>query len=169
MYLDFLTPASGRGGYVIRHSRFEEGIGWVSEELFDLGDDPEKYIEYVGSHGFYISSKVEEAIREKGVTFEYSELEALFEPFLDPYIRDCVEQFTRAPRRKESRRGIKARLKKEFHTLHPFDRRRICFLRFGQINIEGLVDKPGLFFKVLLDKSRDELENMFYFVLVQRK
>ena len=49
--------------------------------------------------------------------------------------------------------------KRVIESTHVFDRRRIHYLRFGSTDLRELDRSPSLF-KVLLDKSRDELEQL---------
>ena len=57
--------------------------------------------------------------------------------------------------------------------IHPFDRRRLCFLKFCDTNIESLSSQPFSFFNILLNKSRDEieqvLENMEFMLSLHEK
>ncbi len=165
MYLAQVRGRNGRTRFFIRYSYQDENGDWVSDDLFDLGEDPEKYIIYVGARGYYFDSAVEEAISSKGVSYEIDELEEIFWPFLDPYIKSTLENFIRRGRRKGDKvHANPEELASLQSRIHPFDRRRLCFLKYGQINMEKLVDRPLAFFNQLLDKSRDEIEQMFFFM-----
>ncbi|OPL16190.1 MAG: hypothetical protein AVO38_08990 [delta proteobacterium ML8_D] len=144
--------------YLIRYSYQGETGAWLNKNLFNLGPDPEKYIVYVGDRAFYIDPSVEEAISSQGVTYNYNELEAIFIPFLDPEIRRVMEQFDK--RGASRRRYSKAELAVMQRDIHPFDRRRMCFLKFCHTNIEDLSNQPLPFFNILLNKSRDEIEQV---------
>jgi hypothetical protein len=128
----------------------------------DLGPDPEQYIEYPGGNGFYIKEAVEERLRRIGASYSDEELERLFIPFLDPHIRRIVERFS-GPRRsvEKWRRCSKGELLGYHRALHPFDKRRLHYLRFGRVDIGDLDARPWKFLNVLLDKSRDEIEQLF--------
>jgi hypothetical protein len=144
--------------YFIRHSYQGESDIWLSKSLFNLGHDPEEYIVYVGDRAFYIDPAVEEAISSQGVAYNYDELEEIFIPFLEPEIRRVVEQFSKygGKRRRYSKEELAAMQK----GIHPFDRRRLCFLKFCDTNIESLSNQPFSFFNILLNKSRDEIEQV---------
>ncbi len=53
--------------------------------------------------------------------------------------------------------------------LHPFDVRRLCFLRFCQIDLGNVLQRPLPFLNKLLDKSRDEIEQMIGFMELDLK
>jgi hypothetical protein len=144
--------------YFIRHSYQGESDTWLSKSLFNLGHNPEEYIVYVGDRAFYIDPAVEEAISSQGVVYNYDELEEIFMPFLEPEIRRVVEQFGK--RGGKRRRYSKAELAAIQKDIHPFDRRRLCFLKFCDTNIESLSNQPFSFFNILLNKSRDEIEQV---------
>jgi hypothetical protein len=144
--------------YFIRHS-YQSGSGtWLNKGLFDLGYDPEKYIVYVGDRAFYIDPAVEEAISSQGVVYNDKELEGIFMPFLEPEIRRVVEQFDK--RGYKRHRYSKAELAAMQKDIHSFDRRRLCFLKFCHTDIENLSNQPLPFFNILLNKSRDEIEQL---------
>jgi hypothetical protein len=144
--------------YFIRHSYQSESGTWLNKSLFNLGYDPEKYIVYVGDRAFYIDPAVEEAISSQGVVYNDEDLEEIFMPFLEPEIRRVVEQFDK--RGFKRRRYNKAELAVMQREIHPFDRRRLCFLKFCHTNIENLSNQPLPFFNILLNKSRDEIEHL---------
>ena len=128
----------------------------------DLGPDPEQHIVYPGGNSFYVEESLEERFRLKEATFSIDELEKLFMPFIDPRIRRIVEQFERPVRRTRDRDRLRSdALLKEQQRLHPFDKRRLHFLRCGRVNIGNLDARPWKFLNVLMDKSRDELETLF--------
>ncbi|MFW6236982.1 MAG: J domain-containing protein [Desulfosudaceae bacterium] len=146
--------------YVIRQSVSEDGM-LVSRDLFDLGSDPEDYLVYPDNgHAFYFDENLCHALEARGVAPDYTELEALFWPFLAPETRRIIEKFSRAP---AGRRGSLAEQKKrcEIETFHVFDRRRMHFLRFGEMDQTRLAAVPQKIYRKLLDKSRDEIEQQF--------
>jgi hypothetical protein len=53
MYLARLPENSNGCRYLIRQS-YADGNCYRSRDLFDLGDDPSRFIVYVGGNGFYI-------------------------------------------------------------------------------------------------------------------
>jgi hypothetical protein len=158
MYLARQLQKDGEIKYLIRYSYQDKSNIWLSKNLFNLGNDPEKYIIYVGDRAFYIDPIIEETISSQGIIYNYDELEKLFLPFLDPEVRRIIEQFDR-PRDKRQRYS-KKELAEMQKGLHPFDRRRLCFMKFCDTNIENLSKQPFSFFNILLNKSRDEIENI---------
>ncbi len=153
--------------FFLRHSmKSREGV-WISQDIMDLGRDPEEFVEYIDERIFLISPLVEEALDDKGVEYDYEDLEEIFWPFIDPYIKQRIDDFggirgRGASRRK--RRYSKQELRRMQEAIHPFDKRRMLFLKFLQINIEPLMDEPLIFLNKLLHKSRDELEQNFRFM-----
>ncbi len=144
--------------YLLRES-FLDGEIYRNRDLLDLGDDPERYIVYPGGSSFYIDDCVFEQLTNAGFSVDYDEVESFFLPFLDPYIRNRIDPFlNRSVYRGWKRMDTKARQRIAVDT-HIFDRRRIHFLRFGQTDLRELDRSPSLF-KILLDKSRDELEQL---------
>ncbi len=158
MYLSRQRQKDDSIKYFIRHSYQGESDTWLSKSLFNLGNDPEEYIVYVGDRAFYIDPSVEEAISSQGVVYNYDELEEIFMPFLEPEIRRVVEQFDK--RGGKRRRYSKAELAAMQKDIHPFDRRRLCFLKFCDTKIDDLSNQPFSFFNILLNKSRDEIEQV---------
>ena len=145
--------------FIIRESRPDpEKGGYTSRDLLDLGDDPAVHLRYAGSHGFYVAPAVLDRLGEKGVTPAADELEELFWPFVAPEARRAMEPFrgrgkTFAPLTEAERQAIRR--------LHPFDKRRLHFLRFGSIDQGPLHRLPPRLFRKLLHQSRDQLEQYF--------
>ena len=127
----------------------------------DLGPNPGNYIEYPGGNSFYVKESLLETVREMAERFSEDELEKLFMPFLDPHIRRVVERFERPPESRKpwaslsSHEVLKAQKK-----LHPFDKRRLHYLRFGRVQMGDLDRRASKFFQILTEKSRDEIEAM---------
>lgn len=152
----------GVARYVIKESVLENGL-WVSRDLLDLGPDPASFIIYPGGKGYYFRPEVEEALESQGVSYSAEELEHLFLPFLRSDIRRVVEMF--AHRNVSAHGGEGARvtdgeLAEQHRSLHGFDKRRLHFLRFGRIDCGDLDARPWKFLKVLLKRSRDEVEHV---------
>jgi hypothetical protein len=148
-------------GYVLRESVLKDGF-WVSRDLMDLGEDPTQYIVYPGGTGYYFDPCVESILDEKGVVYEAAELEEVFLPFLRSDIRRVVEMFAqrKVARSIENTLVLDKELKEQHLRLHDFDKRRLHFLRFGRIDSGNLNARPWKFLKVLLRRSRDEIEHM---------
>ncbi len=161
MYLARTLTKNGEWNFFIRQSYQDEQGIWRSRELFDLGVEPSKYIHYLGKSGYYFDEVILEELSKKGVKCSQDDLEDIFWLFLDPDIKRIIEDFgSRSRRKKNHKRLTRAERKKLFKKLHPFDKRRICFLRLGQINMDDLIEQPLACYRVLLFKSRDEIEQM---------
>ncbi len=129
----------------------------------DLGDAPWAFIVYPGGNAFYIDERVEDALASSGVTYEYAELEEMFWPFVESGIRVRLEPFmsrgSKKPKATKADAGALARI-------HPFDKRRLYYLRCGHMDQSDLECITEKLFTPLLGKSRDELEQ--YFLVMER-
>ena len=124
----------------------------------DLGAAPQSYIVYPGGNAFYIDERVEEKLASAGVSYRYEELEELFWPFVDPAIRVLLEPFmSRGQAKPKAKRPGSDALSR----IHPFDKRRLYYLRCGQMDQCDLNFINDKLYTRLLAKSRDELEQYF--------
>jgi hypothetical protein len=145
--------------YFIRESYRTRGH-LCTRDLFDLGTDPELYIVYPGGNAYYIDERVTDRLCAFGVRPDSDELDDIFWRFLRPDIRMALEHFRR--RGKTQRVKISQVEEEKIRTqVHLFDKRRIHYLKFGQIDQQGLWRTPTKLFRVLLEKSRDEIEQYF--------
>ncbi len=146
----FVLSESYRAGGLLKH-----------RVLIDLGPDPEIYIEYPGGNSFYIRESLIENLQAMGKKDPEDEIENLLMPFLDPRIRRIVEQFQRSKRSEKPWHslspGKRLQMQKE---LHPFDKRRVHYLRFGRMQMEDMDGRASPFLYVLFEKSRDEIEHL---------
>ncbi len=163
MYIGIDKSREDMTSFFIRQSYQSEDGAWCSRDLFDLGSDPEKFIEYVDERAFYISPEVEQKLTRLQVAYEYSELEEIFWPFIDPFIRQTIDAFGGLHGRKYKRPGRRSSrdLTQMQAGIHLFDKRRFIFLKYLQIDTDSLLHRPLPFLNILLEKSRDEIENMF--------
>jgi curved DNA-binding protein CbpA len=153
MYLARLTDKKKGYRYVIRQS-YADGPCYRSRDLFDLGDDPARFIYYPGGNGFYIDTAVQDAIADQGVAVSQDDLEPIFMPFLDPHIRRVIDGFS--PRaRKPADECVPA------DRFHPFDRNRLHYLKLGRVDHRDMACTPDRFYARLAHKSRDEIEYDF--------
>jgi len=166
MYLAQERQKDGTHKFFIRHSYQDAQGSWLTKDIFDLGHDPEKFIIYVGLHGFYFAPEIEEAVIENGIDYKDEELEKILWPFIDPDIRRTIDNFggRRTRNRSAKKRLTDQELAQLQKDIHPFDKRRLAFLRFVQTNLERIVSSPLPVFNCLLDKSRDEIEQMIHFM-----
>ncbi len=132
---------------------------WKHHKLIDLGPDPRVFIEYPGGNSFYFDEELEAELKSSAKYFRYDDFEELFIPFLDPHIRRIVERFSSTNvASKQACTPEEILIRQE--ALHPFDKRRLHYLRFGRVDIGDLDGRPWKFLNSLLDKSRDEIENI---------
>ena len=155
MYLAFLRDNKNGKRYLIRES-YKDGDCFRSRDLFDLGADPTRFIEYPGGNSFFIDPAVEDAIAEKGADVSQDNLESVFMPFIDPRIRRVIDGFDRGARhrkRVEAKQGVES--------IHAFDRYRLHYLKLGSVNRRRMEQVPAAFYTSLSCKSRDEIEYDF--------
>jgi hypothetical protein len=159
MYLAEHT-INGRKKYVLRDSQYDPDSNcWQSSDLYDLGRAPWDYIKYPGGNSFYVDERVSEQLAEQGVEHDLCELEELFWKFVRREIRQKLEPF--------HCRGLRAkrqRVKRENfgeQQVQVFDKRRIYYLRCGVMDQRRISSLPLKYFKALLNKSRDEIEQSF--------
>ncbi len=146
--------------YIIRES-VRRGDHWSSRELLDLGLDPAAFLVYPGGNAFYVATEVTDRLEEKGCDPDPEELESLFWPFVEPYIRHRLDHFRT---RSENVREERSRLRDSGRTLPLpplFDRRRIHYLRYGQMDQSRIGAVSPKLFRCVAEKSRDEIEQYF--------
>jgi hypothetical protein len=157
MYLARLL-IKGRIRYFIRQSFPDQGH-FKSRDLFDLGENPTRYIHYPGGNSFYYDLMVEEAIRDQGVELAPDDLDRIFFGFLPPEIQRVITGFDRGFRNRSPLPDTDESGKRP--PLHPFDKRRYHYLRFGHSSQRFIQKVPHSYFRFLRNKSRDELEHCF--------
>lgn len=146
---------NGRLHYSIRQS-YPDGDVLTHRELFSLGTEPERYLVYPGGNSYYVDEIIPDQLRKMGVKPDLDLLEDIFWPFIHPEIRHAIEHF------RNRHKCYRPRKKPTQEDFHLFDRRRIHFLRYGQID-QGRISQvsPRLFSRIA-GKSRDELEQYFW-------
>jgi hypothetical protein len=148
-----------RTHYYIRDT-YHDGSYLKSRDVFDLGTDPSKHIIYLGGHGYYYDEAIEETLAKFGLYPDQDELDHIFWDFLNPEIKRVIKGFHR------SFDKSKTDSPETYPSVHIFDKRRIHYLKFAQIDQRNLSKMPLKLFKVLHGKSRDEIEQYF---LVQER
>jgi hypothetical protein len=149
----------GRPHYFIRQS-YRKDNTFLSRDLFDLGTNPTRYIVYPGGNAFYIDEIVTDHLDAMGVQVNDEQLEDIFWRFLRPDIQRVLEPFRR--REKISKANQRAKDEDNIIALyHLFDKRRIYFLKFGRMDQRNLNLLPVKLFRMLDQKSRDEIEQKF--------
>ena len=159
MYLRRKNTKSGRR-FVLSES-YRDGSLLRHRSLIDMGPDPGIYIEYPGGNSFHVRESLIEKLEAMGKEAPEDEMENLLMPFLDPRIRRIVERFQRSKRSERPWHSLppekRLQMQKE---LHPFDKRRIHYLRFGRMQMEDMDRRACSFLYVLFEKSRDEIEHL---------
>jgi hypothetical protein len=150
----------GRWEYRLRQSIPSPDGRWIHEDLYALGPDPSGHIVYPGGNGFYFDPLLTETLTDLGINDPDRELERVFLPFLAPNIRRVVTQMTRLGRRRRVAFSSDA-MERLQAGLHPFDKRRLYFLRNGRSDPDRLVLRTQKCYNLLLEKSRDEMESVF--------
>lgn len=105
-------------------------------------------------HGQGYAPELLDAVYEATGTIDYDALDTAFAPFVprqDPFSR-----------RSWVRRRLTPKTEARIQALHPFDKRRLAFLRTGCTDLGAIhLAHPKLFLR-LLAKSRDQLEQEFW-------
>ena len=151
----------GKINYTIRES-YENDAGLQSRDLFALGPDPAKHIVYPGGNAFYVDEAVEEQLLVAGLQPDPQAIEDIFWPFVDPEIKRVIEPFrNRSKARPKTETRDPDRETKIKASVHVFDKRRLHFLRFGQMDQGYIGRMPAAPLKGVVGKSRDEIEQYF--------
>lgn len=138
--------------YELRRSTPLDG-GFGFETLADLGGDPGKMVRF-GRFGISYAEELLE--RLAGLDLDLDALDVAFAPFAPQGFRD------RAGRGGAWTRTVPTRAQEDaVRALHPFDRRRMAFLRSGEVNLSRIDEVSPKLFLRLLGKGRDEIEQLF--------
>ncbi len=144
--------------YILRESYLSGGI-FCSRDLEDLGRDPGRFIVYSSETSFHIDEDLLRRLQDKGAAASDSELEELLFPFVDPYIKNRLQPFRNRHKYRSWQPAAETLRNRALHETHAIDRRRLHFLRLGRTSVET-VDKSQALYIILLDKSRDEIEQL---------
>ncbi|MDH5297537.1 MAG: J domain-containing protein [Desulfobulbaceae bacterium] len=148
----------GKLHYSLRES-YRRGGHWLSRTLVTMGADPGRFIRYPGGYAFHVDEGVEEQLRSLGVDFDPELLERLLLRFVRSDIRERVKRFERHHRPLPPFASEDAA--RVGYEVHLFDRRRLHYLRYGALDQSRLFRMADRVCRVLLDKSRDEIEQYF--------
>lgn len=142
----------GRPRYELRRTvPVDGGLGF--ETLADLGHDPWRMVHF-GRFGMSCSEELLDDLAR--FDLDPDDLDEAFAPF--------APQGYSAPseRGRVWRRTVLTRTQEdEILALHPFDRRRMAYLRSGEVNLSRIDEVNPKMFRGLVGKSRDELEQLF--------
>jgi hypothetical protein len=156
MYVAMLRERGALRFELRRTVPVEGGLGY--EVLADLGPDPWRWVRF-GRFGMDYAEGLLEALGH--LDPDPDELDAAFEPFAPQGYSSPSD------RGKTWRRTVLTRVQEdEIRALHPFDRRRMAYLRSGEVNLSRIDEINPKLFRKLLGKGRDELEQ--YFLVMER-
>lgn len=158
MYLARKEVAPRQFRYMLRESYRDGGILYC-RDLADLGVNPGQFIIYSSESSFHLDESLVQRLREQGVATPYRELEELLFPFVDPYIQNRQQPFRSRHTYRQWRPADQRTRERALLETHAMDRRRLHFLRMGRASVETL-EKPSALYTTLLDKSRDEIEQL---------
>lgn len=153
---------NGATHYYLRES-FEDGRGLKSRDLFYLGRDPGDYVVYPDDgNAFYFHEDMCDGLSGIGVEPDNDELERVFFPFLDPETQRVIEGFAHSGMTRKEQDHLREQVARAEQTdFHIFDKRRMHYLRFVEMDQTGIGRAPRKIYRDLLDKSRDEIEQYF--------
>lgn len=158
MYLARKENGPNRYEFVLRES-YPQGDWFACRDVANLGQDPGEHLVYSGGNSFYIDEQLIQRLRAQGVSTPYADLEDLFFPYVDPEIRIQLEPFRERSRYRNWKRADESLRRRALEKTHPFDRRRLHYLRLGRSSVQAVEKTPALYI-TLLDKSRDEIEQL---------
>ncbi len=147
--------------YILRMTCVEEGRLTFCD-LLELGRNPSKYIVYPGGNSFCLDEMIENVLAKKGVTPDPDLLEDAFWPFVKPSVKVAADYFRQRSKKGKKKGRLSARDKEKImKSVHPFDKRRAHYLKFGNMEQGPLERMPPVIFRNLVDRSRDEIEQSF--------
>jgi len=152
MYLAVVQEKAGRR-YELRRS-VPCGSGFVTEVLVDLGQDPGRMVRF-GRFGMSYAEEILSALAPLDIDLDA--VDAAFAPYAPQgysFPGDRTRTWRRTVLNREQERVIRA--------LHPFDRRRMAYLRSGEVNLGRIDEVNPRLFRCLVGKCRDELEQFFW-------
>lgn len=151
-----------RTHYYLRESYEADGV-LKSRDLFYLGTDPRDYLVYPDDGcAYYVHEDLCDKISALGVEPDNEELERVFFPFLDPETQRVIEAFSHQGRTQKDQKSLRDSVARcEAAGFHMFDKRRMHYLRFVEMDQSRIARAPKKIYRELLDKSRDEIEQYF--------
>lgn len=158
MYLARTDAGLWQYRYILRES-YRCGDVYFSRDLADLGRDPSRFIVYSDESSFLINEDFLRGLRQLGVQALDNELEDLLFPFVDPYIQNRLRPFRNRNKYRSWEPASNRMRERALAETHIIDRRRLHFLRLGRTSAETIAKTPAIY-SVLLDKSRDEIEQL---------
>jgi len=151
MYVAALRE-KGRARFELRRTvPLDGGLGF--EVLADLGADPGR-VAHFGRFGMNYDGEFLAALAH--LDLDADVLDEAFAPFAPHGYRPPAD------RGKPWRRTVLTSVQEdEIRALHPFDRRRMAYLRSGEVNLSRIDEVNPRMFRSLTGKCRDETEQLF--------
>lgn len=160
------TIHQGRLKYLLRQSYFDEKRGvYRHRRVFDLGREPQRYIERLDERAICFAEPLEDAVAEVSKTDPSLLLEKLLWDFLPAEVQRIIGQFQKQATARLSPLSVEE--KDEISRfVHVFDRRRLFYIRYGAVDQSRIYRVNDKLYRPLLFKSRDEKE--FYIREMER-
>ncbi|MGI6657456.1 MAG: J domain-containing protein [Desulfobulbus sp.] len=158
MYLACVETDSRQRHYILRES-YRDQDRFLFRDLVDLGPNPGRFCRETGDSSFVIDEELLEILERKGLGDCYEKLEKLLFPFANPAVQRRMAPFFHRSRYRHWKPAEEQVLHRALHETCALDRRRLHFLRLGR-TAPGMVEKTAALYIGLLDKSRDEIEQM---------
>lgn len=160
MYLARKEIGPRQQTYILRETYRNGGV-LFSRDLVDLGRDPGRIFIYDDESSYRIDEAFVRQLQALGVDAGYSELEEIFFPFLDPYLQHRLQPFRSRSKYRNWRPADHEQRRRALEETHIMDRRRLHFLRLGRSMTDADTEGKGAtMYTALLDKSRDEIEQL---------
>lgn len=147
--------------YLIRQSYYDEKSGeFTYRNIFDLGSNPQEFIEMFDDQIFFFTEELEAAVGKCTERDPTLLLEELLWIYIPRHIRDRLTQHRGHQKTynfslKDSEREAIER------EIHIFDRRRLYFLRYNAVDQSRLYRMHEKLCRPLLGQCRDEREYYF--------
>lgn len=148
--------------YFLRISYFDEDKKYYrSQQIAELGENPDQFIIYPNERSFYIAEELQEIASRACGRDSDNELEKLLWPFVDAPVKREMEPFFHRGQGRALKPMSKTEKSAIDQQLHLFDKRRLYFLRYGAVDQSRLSRMSPRACRPILNKSRDEIEQFF--------
>ena len=165
MYLATIKRA-GQTRYEIRQSfRYEKETRYRHRTIFDLGCNPEDYLEELSDEICYFTSELEDSIARMTDLDPTRILETLLWDFLPEAEQHRLGIFKDRTTTRLTPLSAEDRISIE-NEVHLFDRRRLYYLRYGAVDQSRISRLNPKLYRPLLGQSRDERE--YYFMDLEK-
>lgn len=149
MYVAVIGSGPDRRYELRRTVAVEGGLGF--EVVFDLGTAPGRQVRF-GRFGVEYGEEIQDCIAR--LDLDPDDLDQAFAPY-------APSGYRMAGDRSWTRTVLTRVQKDEILSLHPFDRRRMAYLRSGEVNLSRIDEVHPKLFRILVGKCRDEVEQLF--------